>query len=162
MVWSAVLGGCVVPAPVEEGAAGPAMIHIDEAKVKPGYKEKVEPNLSQDPPLGPVIEFDVATAVKTVNVQQPLRYAGDYDWADDPGTKISPSTARIYAPQNGTCSVLPCRHPGAVSDSKHRMLFVVSDADLPATAETPFEFPEGTAWDSFEWTLITYQGACVQ
>jgi hypothetical protein len=147
------VSGCVVPAPVEEVDAGPALVHIDENKVDPKYFYPYMFPL----PTKPSYKFSVLNAVQQVNVTQPLRYYWYYDY--EPGTSkdvAATCSSGVYA---HSCLFVPCEKAHQ-NQTLHSILVVVANVDLPADATNPLAFAPGAAWDSLQWK-VEYEGACL-
>ena len=141
------LVGCVMPAPVSPPAiAEPASLVIVDGKVDPEVLSQVKIIRSE----GLSNAFDLSGAILRRNDDKPLHYFWYYDY-DSAFTGVPTWTWQVCG-SSPKCRLQVCKWSGNGFDD-HRLRVVVSNAAMNDAAESLWDFPEGTAYDSIEWQL---------
>jgi hypothetical protein len=144
LLFSLAVSSCLVPAPVPEAVPdAKPWITIRKDKADPqlpgAWVWDVKTNQVKPFELG-IVEFG--------NLRGPLRYSWYYD--PPPTTPVLDSFK--VCGSSAKCSLELCKKlNNTLAD--HVVLVVVSDGPLKADAKGPYEFPDGTTFDSVEWHI---------
>lgn len=140
------LAGCIVPAPVDDGAETvPPIVLIKKENLDPKLLEAVLISRASEDGRG----FSARSAVLTAGGVSSLNYYWYYDFDSTDGGNLDKYS--ICGNQD-QCTVFPCQLV-SYSKDQHELMLVVSNQPRNDKPSNPHDFPAGTAFDMAVWTL---------